>query len=493
MRLRTLALLALLAPVFACGERERVETVPTGTALIDVNVLDLATGTMQPNMTVVVDGPRVTHVSAPDGLQLAANVRQILLTDTYVIPGLWDMHAHTYADAETRGLFLPAFVAHGVTGIRDMFADCYEACAGSDGRSMKSIREALHPSAAMGQSWSDDIAAGRLAGPRMVRSSYIMNGGTGFTWRSGRVVDGVADARDAVMTAAQRGVEFLKVYPALGRDEFFEIARLADSLSLPLAGHVPFSVTPEEASDAGMDSFEHLNRLGVHCVRDAEQPDEGAGDRTPADQLRNLTSPEACSDTFATLASNGTHIVPTLASLGAYGNLGDPSFASDPRRRYLPAYLLTLWDNAREGLGITDDLVELMKARHDIHATLVRAAHNAGVPVLAGSDVPNPNMYPGSSLHDELEELVHAGLSPLEALRTATVNPARFLDREHDLGSVTVGKLADLVVLSANPMDDIRRIRQIELVVTNGRVYTRGDLDRLLAAIEEFSAGWSGR
>ena len=114
---------------------------------------------------------------------------------------------------------------------------------------------------------------------------------------------------------------------------------------------------------------------------------------------------------------------------------------------------------------------------------MVKRMHDAGVPLLAGSDSANPYTYPGSGLHDELEELVAAGLTPVEALRTATTAPAKYLEAEDSLGSITVGKVADLVLLSANPLEDIQNVRRIEAVVARGRLFDRSDLDRMLAEV----------
>jgi imidazolonepropionase-like amidohydrolase len=483
MRAAHIVLIVLAIAGIGCQGEARLETVAAGTALTGVNVVDVESGAILPDMTVVIDGDRITHVAGSDSVRLSSDVTQIPLPGTYVVPGLWDMHGHTYSDAEARGAFLPAFIAHGVTGIRDMFADCHAVCAGTDSRATTKIADVRHPSAGMGRAWDDDIAAGRLVGPRIVRSSYSITSSAETAWPSSRVVDGVADAREAVLLAAGRGVDFVKVYHDLGREEFLEIARVADSLSLPLAGHAPFALTPEEISDAGMDSFEHMLRLNRYCVGESGAA-ASLADSFPS-AIEQATA--FCSETFSRLAANRTHLVPTLIVLRNMGDLRNLGAASDPRRRLLPRDLLGLWDSAASDDELTDAALASNTTMHRIAAALVVAAHAAGVPVLAGSDVPNPHVYPGSGLHDELVELVRAGFTPLDALRSATITPARFLKRDDELGTVSAGKLADLVVLSANPIDDIGRIRDIQVVVANGRVYARDDLDRLMAAIEDFS------
>lgn len=481
--------IALLVGPGACADHA---SVSSGTALVDVTVIDLDRASVDSAMTVVVDGSRITHVAPTADLRLGDDVRRIHLAGTYILPGLWDMHAHTYADEEARAVFLPAFIAHGVTGIREMFSDCYEACAGSNARDLRDLSEIRHPSASMVQTWQDDVEAGRMAGPRIVRSSYFIAGRARDlpfplpTWPSSRVVEGLAEAREAVLESAARGVDFIKIYGDLGREEFFEIARVADSLALPLSGHVPYAISPTEASDAGMDSFEHGLRLVDYCVRDVEPADAGADGWSPAERLRHLGSPRQCLDTFHTMAANGTYLVPTLTVIRAMVDSRVSPAASDPQRRYLPAHILDRWDARSQ--AVPDPALDFAHAIHDAVAAIVPVAYEAGVAILAGSDTPNPYVYPGAGLHDELAELVEAGLTPLDALRAATAVPARYLDGEADLGSVAVGKLADLVVLSENPLEDISRTRSIQLVVANGRVYTRTDLDRLLAEMERYSA-----
>ena len=478
--MRRVVLTLFLCGLAACGER-----LPADFVLREVNIVDVEAGQILPKQDVAVLGNRITGITPAASNQEYLAAVEVDASGQYLIPGLWDMHAHTYADAEARTAFLPAFVAHGVTGIREMFADCYEACAGSDGLSVTKLMEIRHPPASMVQAWSDDVAAGKLVGPRIVRSSYVIAGAVENAWPSSRVVEGIADARDAVLQSAERDVDFIKIYDDLGRDEFFEIARVADSLSLPVAGHVPLSVTPEEASEAGMDSFEHLLRLASYCVRDPGEAGPGAEDWNGAERLRNLASPQECLGTFSTMARNGTHIVPTLVVLGAYANIRALSDPADPRRRYLPAHILELWDSRSRDEALTDAVLAYLDAIHDAAAALVPVAHGAGVQVLAGSDTPNPYVYPGSGLHDELEELVRAGLSPLDALRAATLNPARYFDALDSLGTVEAGKLADLVLLEANPLDEIGNTRRIEAVIANGRLFDRARLDDVLASIQD--------
>lgn len=481
LRRRVLSILAVGAA--GCGT-PALETVSAGVAVTGVSVLDVESGTVRPDMTVVIEEDRIIRVSPSDSLLLGASVMEIELPGAYVLPGLWDMHAHTYSDTEVREAFLPAFVLHGVTGIRDMFADCHEVCAGVDSRAVTTIMDAQHPSAETVTRWQDDIAAGRLVGPRIVRSSYIISSGPG--WPSARPVSGVADARAAVLTAAERGVDFIKVYPTLAREEFLEIARVADSLGLPLAGHAPSSLSPLESSSAGMDSFEHLDRLVSFCTGDR-------GPIVPDASGASLVgviiegAVESCAEVFPTLVANGTHLVPTLSVLRGYAELRAPGRASDPRRSMLPRDILDLWDALVSDDRVPDQALAAMGVQYRIAGALIVAAHEAGVAVMAGSDTPNPNVYPGSGLHDELSELVAAGLSPLDAIRAATVVPARFLDVNEELGAVSPGYLADLVVVSENPLEDIERLRHIELVVADGRLYDREDLARIRSAIEEFS------
>jgi imidazolonepropionase-like amidohydrolase len=441
-------------------------------AITNVAVVDTVSGALQPDMTVVVTGERITDVGPAARLRVAEGVRQVDGRGRFLIPGLWDMHAHLYF-AET----LPLSVANGVTGARVM-----------DGIPV------LHRS-------RGEIAAGTLVGPRFVIGSRLIDGPKPVFAYAITVKDGT-DARQAVLEAKRGGAEFIKVYEFLPRDAFFAIADESRKQGLPFAGHVTPSVSVEEASRAGQKSIEHDRFMLATTNRENElrkmvddayaKTPPGAGFPKFSD-LRELVrlaadafSRERAQALATLLKENGTWICPTMSMLDFIPDVDDSALESDARLKYLPSALRQQWLNAlkQARTDLTPEDRQLVRRSYGHFVETVLLMHAGGVGLLAGIDGGMPFSFPAFGIHDELRALVDAGLTPLEALQTATLNPARFFDREKDLGTVAAGKLADLVLLDANPLAAITNTTRINAVVANGRLFRRADLDDLLAKAE---------
>jgi hypothetical protein len=417
----------------------------------------------------------------------------------FLIPGLWDMHAHLVGDRVVRTNMFPLFIANGITGVRDMWGDCDSVCATDDA----DIRRPV--TAAVVQRWKRDIGSGGLIGPRIVASSAIFEGPSPM-FPGSYAIRSPDEAREKVLLAKQHGVDFIKVLPGLSRESYLAIVDAAKRQGLPVAGHVPFAMTPIEVSDAGQRSIEHVDDivgLGPYAsLICSGQPDSvraafaamrmtrdtGAMARARLQTAYRLRLAESYSDTlcagvFGQLARNGTWRVPTLVAHrnGPMGRLGDTLVVSDPRLRYVDTRIRALWlqpppttpPQTGEDSAAIRGVVRLV-------LSLPGAMQRAGLPLLAGTDEPNPWVIPGFSLHDELALMVNGGLTPLEALRTATINPARFLNATDSLGVIAPGKLADLVLLDADPLVDIHNTVRIAAVIMNGRVFARSELDQLL-------------
>jgi hypothetical protein len=238
-------------------------------------------------------------------------------------------------------------------------------------------------------------------------------------------------------------------------------------------------------SAAGMHSFEHL--IGIFEGSSPLEDQFLKGDKSESKFLASY-DPARASVLAKTLAQSQTWQCPTLVWERG-GNLLDVTdFSKDPRAKYVPAY----WkDKTWKQFSVevqkefnTDDL-ETRKKFVDKELQVVQTLHKAGVPFLAGTDTP-PGVYifPGFSPHEELQRFVAAGFTPLEALQTATLNPARFFEMEGELGTIETGKLADMILLDANPLDDIRNTQKIAAVMMNGRYFSRADLQKLLQKVE---------
>lgn len=421
------------------------------TAITRVTVID-GTGSVLPDQNVLLEGERIKSIAPASSLPLPAGTKIVAGSGRFLIPGLWDCHAHlSYYKASA----LPVMLANGVTALRDM------------GGALSELDR-----------WRAEIDAGVRPGPRIFRAGPILNGRQFNEFQV--AVSDAAEARGAVRSLASAGVDFIKVHAAISRDAYFGVQSECKALQLPYAGHMPRAITPEEASNAGQLSIEHIQAFIDQFSA------QGVADDDMTQALIRFRAEEAPA-LFELFAKNKTWFTPTMIATKSAIHLGDHQ--PDPRDQYVsasskkitaelltrPSYkaFLTPDSAARQ----TRDFSELIP--------LVALLHRQGVKLLAGTDCAVSIIYPGFSLHEELELLVGAGLSPMEALLTATANPASVLGRK-DLGTIQTGNLADLVLLDGNPLDDIRNTRKIRAVVGRGTVYSRADLDQLLtkAAIE---------
>jgi imidazolonepropionase-like amidohydrolase len=447
------------------------ELIPT-TAFTHVNVVPMGRDTVLRDQTVLVRRGRIAQVGPAGEVRVPGGARIVEGTGKYLIPGLWDMHVHTLTvpdsllGLERRAveLFFPVLLANGVTGVRDM---------GAPLDSILALRRRIR---------TDSLLAPRIvaAGPALSGPSP-WGGAAGHIWR----VQTPEEARQAVDSLHRAGVDFIKVHDFLPRDVYFAIAAEAERLRMPLVGHLRASVGPAEASDAGQVSIEHLApEFPAYCAPDGEaradefyaawRKDFATGLMKGILELRRTRDPRTCAGLWAHLRRNGTWVVPTTVL-----RRQDSTFYSGPAASYLTPRMRALCDATiaqREpaGAALTEAFYRDMGAQ-------VAEMHRAGVPLLAGADAGSGCLVPGFSLHDELEHLTEAGLTPFEALRTATTNPARFLGATDSLGTVEAGKVADLVLLDANPLEDIRNARRVQAVMRGGRLLDRSTLDALLA------------
>ncbi len=444
------------------------QSPPVSIVIIHATVINPSTFSVLTNRTVVIASDQITSVSDAAKFRLPKNARVIDATGQYLIPGLWDMHVHSaFGDwfPGGREIILPLFIANGVTGVRDMGGD------------IPVLME-----------WREDVADGKIIGPRMVISGpmldgYLPNGKLRFP--SSIAITTPASAVAAVNLLKAQGVDFIKVQSVISHDAYLAAAAEAHKQGLPIVGHVPDKVRLKEVVEAGQKSIEHLMGIFEGCSIEEDKFIKGEGDLklllTTQDQQR-------CDSLLKMLAQNQTWQVPTLAWQRGGTFLDQRDLKHQPLDKYVPAYWRDVtWHRFTDEM-MPDLLRDPLALRQEYFAhnlQMVGALHHAGVPFMAGTDAaPGVYIMPGFSLHDELANFVEAGFTPMEALQTATSNPARFLGMEARLGSVEPGKIADLVLLSANPLEDIRNTRKISIVVANGRLFDRAALDQILMHVE---------
>ena len=434
-----------------------------------VTVIDATGAEAKPDMTVVIRDGRIAALGRSDKTQPPKNAQVVDASGKFLIPGLCDMHVHEW----NKEAFFPLFIANGVTGVRDMFSP------------MPQIKQ-----------WRTQVAAGTTIGPHIVAAGIMVDGPKPPCAPCSIAVGNAAEGRKAVLTVKEMGADFIKVYSMLPRDAYFAIADEAKRQNMVFAGHVSEFVSAAEASDAGQKSIEHLTGVLVACSgkegelrRENEallRSDGFRADTMTLEQSRALDSFDAkkAAALFARFKRNGTWMCPTLSVLRAQTLIGDPDFRNDPRLKYIQNFLKKqFWEN---GYGFSTRTAEdNARARRVFEKQLevVGMMKRAGVDFIAGSDTANPYVFPGFSLHDELALLVQAGFTPMEALQAATRDPARYLGRLDSVGTIEKGKIADLVLLDANPLTEIGNTRKINTVVVGGKLITRHELDKMLADV----------
>ena len=469
--MKTLQALLLLVILSVCISAQQSQTAVI--ALTHVTVIDMTGARPKPDMTVVLTGNRITAIGKTGQARVPRGAQVIDARGKFLIPGLWDMHVHF---TETERTF-PMFVANGVTGVRNM-----------GGAADDLFR------------WRAEVASGRLLGPRIVAGGPIVDGPDPAAHGPTVVVANIADARKTVADLKQRGADFIKVYDRLPRDAYFAIIAEAKKQGLPVVGHVPLSVTTVEASDAGQKSIEHLGTIleGSSTIaaelRQLEAAPIPSGDFSEfprriaarGERMLDTYDEKRANELFAHLIRNQTWQVPTLVTKQSQTFIDDLSREGDARLKYIPASEQEWWSPQRNFFARyrTPEYIVFKKRLFQKELDLIGAMHRAGVPIMSGTDLSNAYVFAGFSLHDELALFVQAGFSPMEALQTATRNPALFLGESNSQGTVERGKLANLALLEANPLTDIRNTRRINAVILNGRYLSKDELQRMLAGAE---------
>lgn len=447
-------------------------SIVSAVAYEGTTVVDVRSGELRPNQVIIVTGDRITAVGPVGGVAIPPGARVVSTQGTYAIPGLWDMHTHTLGFP---GVTYPLFIANGVTGVREM--------------SVISLDSARR--------WRQEVLAGARVGPRTVLPGPFItdNSFRSFPWRYGQPWGVLAatpeDGRRIVDSLKQAGADFIKIYHEHSRETYFAIAGAARRAGLRLEGHLPGVVTPVEASDSGQRSLEHSLVCDI-----AAKPAKSM-------QLEPQVDPEGCRVLAERFRTNGTwfsiglpmalsrsgSMVRQWADLVGYWPDTVLSDDSTLLARGISPYDSIRYEWATASSKSGERSIERWAVLHRGATThFYRDLQRAGVRMLAGTDTgPIPFLLtsvPGFALHDLLWLLVADGLTPLEALQTATLNPAEFYEATDSLGTVAAGKLADIVFLDANPLQDIYNTRRIRAVVANGRFFDRDDIDQLLMQVE---------
>lgn len=436
----------------------------------NVTIVDVENSRLLKNQDVFIKDSLIISIK---GTKKQAAVKAAVVIDgrgKFLIPGLWDMHTHIWNDATT----FPLLIANGITGVRGMFDV------------MSNVTK-----------WRENIRSGKINGPQFFAAGPIVDGPKPI-WPGSVAVATETDGRKAVDSLKNKlGVDFIKVYSLLSRANFMAIANECKKQNIPFAGHVPNEVTVLEAAGAGQKCMEHLYGL-IETASDSADywyqyqlgkiKDSNFSIRSNRKDFLFRTYNEKKLQTILTLLKQaGTWICPTLTVNRGIAYVNDTSLLDDPRMVYMGTFMKNFWDYRKDFRFKTWTAKDFEQSRKEfeLKCKIIPLIHKAGIPLLAGTDFPNPHCYIGFGIHDELEWMVKSGLSPAEALKTATINPAKYFNCVATQGSVAVNKKASLVLLSKNPLENISNTKTIEMVLVNGKVFTSAELKLMLEGVKK--------
>lgn len=476
--------IVFLLPTIFYGQRNAALTDQL--ILKNVHLVDIEKGRVSSRlMNVYVKGEEIEKITkySPTAI-LPSEIPIYDGEEGYLLPGLWDMHAHpddpevwrmkpTQAEKDK---LLSLFVAYGVTGIRDMAGDLELA-----------------------NSWKKRIVEGTLIGPEIYAAGPLLDGPNPM-WDGSVGINNEQHVPVIVDSLIAAGIDFLKVYSLLPRDIYFALNEYANTIDFPIVGHVPMTVRPSEASAAGLWCQEHLLEILPECSSQEDAFYNKTIDYGKAtsrlDQyifrnqlLLDTYEPKKAKKLYRLFAKNKTWHTPTL-SMWYKNAYYEQEWPKDEKlTTQLPKYLRKYWtpavnDHLRNRVPA---LLQLKQNQVAMYLQMTYEMHKAGVPLLAGTDVgANPLCHPGLGVYNELALMVEAGLSPVEALKTATINPALFLGIQEKNGSIKAGKFANMLLTKGNPLKDINNLHTIRMVINKGKVFTQADREKLLEEVKDF-------
>jgi len=448
--------------------------------ILDVTIIDPVNGAT-PHQDILIGNNVIAAIGDRGSIATFAPVETLDGTEKFLIPALWDAHVHLTFNPQIGDAALPLFVANGITRVRD---------TGGKLDQMIAVRKRA---VAMGAT----APAIYFSGPLVDGLPQVYDGTPARFPDISVGIETEDEAISEVDRLADAGAHFIKTYEMLKPEVFRSLVRHATERGLPVTSHVPLSMTVTEVAQAGVRGMEHLRNIGLSCAGNADElleqrnnmlnegsDQEGSSLRSSIHAAQRpvafgMQDETTCSAVIQVLADNYVFQTPTLAlnTRGALRPFLQPEWKVEAG--HLPNDIFATWTAAVE-IAKTSPVSPTYAAFSDWSLAMVAKLHAADVPIMAGTDTPIGFLTPGFSLHLEMETLVRAGLSPLEALASATVRPAEFFGLEDKMGTVAVGQSADLVLLRENPLEDIRNSRTVDTVITRGQVLDRTALDTLL-------------
>ena len=427
-------------------------------AITDVAIVDVENGITVPSQTVIVVGDRIDKIGAQGKLNIPEGTEVIDGHGLYLMPGLVDAHVH-YIDAPVFGRVM---IATGVLLVRDM---------GMPNEYILELR--------------DELNRGEILGPEMVATGAMLDGDPPQISQISLGIQTPEEGRAVVQNQAEAGVDMIKVYSVLDKEVFLAIIDEAQKLDLKIVGHIPDSIYIEDAAAAGLHSSEHWFGFEKVIARLLGEPVKltftGLGSDFGYLLRLGEVDPQALQDFYQRLRVSGLTVDPTVVTFKNWPDVDALEARSLPQGEYISQDLLSMWKSQWAGQNEFPDLF------WQNWAQMVKEMNKTGVPLMVGTDLMVPGIIPGYSVHEEMAIWQEAGIPAADVLRSATLVPAQFMGLEERLGSIGEGKMASMVLVRANPLEDIHNALQIEGVFLRGEYFGRSDLDRLLAEAEDLA------
>lgn len=466
-----LSLLFLLLTVHI-GLAQRTEVQGSRFLVQNGNILNIRNGQILSNYSIVVSNGIIESILPTKNVKSIDLYNVIDAKGSFLIPGLWDMHAHLRANnlppQISTDWMMPLFIANGITGVRDMNSSCESTDKGPV--CLDQMRE-----------WQIEIENGRLMGPRLLSlSSFQINPPWDYEMSE-------VQTKQMVQLFYKQNLDLIKTYFRLTPQAYSWIMEEANDLGIAVGGHIPIRISVSEASEKGLRSLEHCRDILFDCFSGSKSFRESATNQDPPINIMHTMVDEfdknRCQDIFHVMIKNNTWYVPTHVTRRMEAFADNHEFRNDSRNQYIPNMLLGSWINDANRVVALDStkygrnaFIKFYKKGLEITGE----AHKAGVRILVGTDGGDSFVYPGFSVHDELKELVKAGLTPFEALQAATLHAAEFLNLQESYGSIEEGKKADFILLKNNPLNNIEHTQEIEGLVFRGKYINRNNLNALL-------------
>lgn len=427
-------------------------------AITNVTIVDVEKGTLIPGQTVLVGSHRIDQIGAQGKVKIPQDATVIDGQGLYLMPGLVDAHVHYY-DAPVFGRVL---LANGVLLVRDM---------GMPNEYILPLR--------------DQLNSGEILGPEMVAMGAMLDGSSPAIPTISISVSTPEQGRAAVQSQVSADVDAIKVYSNLDQAVFLAIVDVAKKSGIQVVGHIPDTVYIEDAAAAGLDGIEHwfgFQKAIAKMLGDPVNLEHGWMSSQAEYLIRvGEVDPQELQDFYRGLKANSVTVDPTVVTFRNLPNIDAFELQSVPHAEYISQELFTMWKTQWAGQTEFPDVF------WQEWAQMVRQMNEAGIPLMVGTDLMCPGLVPGYSVHEEMMIWQEAGIPPADILRSATIVPMQFMGLGDRLGSIREGRIASMILVRGNPLEDISNAQQIESIFLRGQYFSRDDLDQLLDEAKELA------